>query len=224
MSSCGLHLAILTNKYFQMKRKHLFLIIFLLPVLFSCQSSIRFAYGIKKTKVINENLTINYRKKHHLPNIYTLDSAYIVYLDTLKSKIDTPISDNEDIIHDLQQPIQLFCFNSDGDLIAYATNCAAGGFPNLGWNKQHNFDQFPPKTLSPVNSWVKFSAIRHWIHPVTDQENIENPDYNIILFCNYFIERQSVRLIKNLKRSLKFANGKTVKVCYVNNDRFFLNQ
>jgi len=207
-----------------MKRKQLFLIIFLLPLLFSCQSSIRMVYGIKKTKAINEALMIKYGQKHHLSNIYALDSAYALYIDSLKSAIDISVEMNELLIHDLQQPIQLFCFRPDGALIAYATNCYAGGFPNLKWNKQHNFDQFPPKTLSPVNSWVRFSSIRHLIRPVFDQDNIENPDYNIILFCNYFIERQSVRLIKAVKHSLKFSKGATVKIYYVNNDRFFLNQ
>lgn len=206
--------------------RNVFLVILASIFLTSCNKIVMKMYGLNPQYSFQEKDALKFKNKHTLNNIFLLDTiCYLNFMYKLQEmdEINDKECSGNTSVHDLQQPIQLFCFDKEGKLISYHTNCYTGGFPNLKWNKNKEFDIFPPKTNAPIDLRVDLESIQKCLIFVEDTLNFDNPDYTFIVFCNFLMERQSLRLIKELKKSLSKNLSAKVKVLYVNNDWLFLN-
>ncbi|MCL1867326.1 MAG: hypothetical protein FWF72_00015, partial [Paludibacter sp.] len=157
---------------------------------------------------------------------FQIDSKYaLCELDTnfyhfLKS---TSKEDSVIVRHHLQ-PLQVMYFNKEGNMIAFYINCDAGGFPNINWNGNHNFDVFPPagKHYTPLDTVVTFQKLENFLIPVKNYtpEYNQNADYYVCVFWSKLMGRQSKRLIKLIQQNVQLSQEAT-KVIFVNTDNFF---
>lgn len=206
------------------------IIFFTLIVVFSsCTSVLMSFYGVKQPKTISDFEILNFAEKEikTTENIYKIDSSFMEYINSFSNIIDTNYlisSENTCIVkneiqHDLYQPIQAMYFDNKGNIISYFTNCYAGGFPNLKWNKHDNFVTFPPKSLANIHNEILFNEILLQFKKTNNNYTENDIDYTIVIFWNKFMKRQSLRLIKLIQKNTIDQN---VKIIYVNNDNFFL--
>lgn len=209
------------------------LIIFSLLAVFlsSCNSIMMSFYGIKNPQTISDNEILYFAEKkiNTTENLYKIDSTFVKYINSFSNIVDTSwycsINDTNQcksknrVQYDLQQPIQAMYFDKKGKLISYFTNCYAGGFPNLNWNKDNNFETFPPKSLANIHNDIIYNEIYPYLKVINNNQNENEVDYIIIVFWNKFIQRQSLRLINLIQKN---AADKNVKIIYVNNNNFFV--
>lgn len=124
----------------------------------------------------------------------------------------------------LLQPLQVFYFNKDS-LISYHVNCNAGGFPNLKWNRNRNFDVFPPKnqrdTLYFGKQEMEIILMSNiMFYPPVNIDCIDKSEFTIIVFYSLMLEKQSERLFEYVIENLKLTN-KTYRLLLVNVDNNF---
>lgn len=154
-------------------RNVVFLIIAVI-CLSSCQSTLKKIYGVKSVNTVSERDILAYGTKHNLSNIYLLENSFSDYRDSLKKNIPVKTDDTNYInrlLNDISQPLQLMCFDKEGNLISYMTNCATGGFPNLKWNRINSFDTFPPKPISEIYPEIKLQDIYAHLKMLYDDES-----------------------------------------------------
>ena len=213
-------------KFILFKNHNTTLIVFVLFVslLFvSCGKMITKAYGIKNPKKIEDAVVLQKASKNKIEenNLYYLKASYKKLLDSINGEpiLANTCSKNK-AVYNLSQPIQALFFK-DTVLIAYYTNCYAGGFPNLKWNRNNSFESFPPKGNAPIHEQVKSSLlVSHFKKISPSIDKTKQTEYTIIVFWNCFMYRQSRRLIKEIKKSLRHYPNE-VKIYYVNNDNYF---
>lgn len=217
------------KKYFSIS---MFLVLLSLSLIISsCQTTLKAIVGYNRVMHFGPEAALAFKDRHQLANIYLLDTAkFSDFKDSLSYVLNNKPNANEvtraiNPIKDLNQPIQLMCFNREGILVTHIINCHVGGFPNLRWNRAKILEFFPPRSLEPIHNLVRQSDIEKVISKVKDNDTSTNiTDYTVFIFCNYLLERQSTRLIKAFKQKcepLKGANS--VKVVYVNNDEWYSN-
>lgn len=121
-------------------------------LLSSCTSMFMGIMGLKEHKVKDEKLVRTYMQKYELPeeHTYILDSTYMKALDRI---------DNKKFYFfrkDLYQPLQVRAYNKNRQLTSFLVNCHAGGFPNLKWNRNGEWDTVPMRSNSagyPNYNW-----------------------------------------------------------------------
>lgn len=191
----------------------------------SCGQLFLMAYGMKSgPKPMTENKIITQAKKWNIPinQIYELEvKPYKAHF----SKIDTALFHHMDLqttINNYMQPLQLFYYNPQGELISRFINCDAGGFPNLNWNRSGAFDRsFPPlPSLTKLDSLIGLKDQFTFSHSLTKSENKLNSDSNyiIVVYWNRFMGRQSKRLIEYVHKNIDQHHAQKAIVIYVNND------
>ena len=211
-------------------RNDAYSLILLLFILFlsSCNSMMMSFYGIKNPQKVLDNEIVSFAEKKisTTENLSKIDSTFVEYINSFSTIVDTnAINDTNQcksknrVQKDLQQPIQAMYFDKNGKLISYFTNCYAGGFPNLKWNRDNNFKTFPPKSLANIHNEIVYNEIYSHLKAIKNNGNENEVDYIIIVFWNKFIQRQSLRLINLIQKN---AADKNVKIIYVNNDNFFI--
>jgi hypothetical protein len=175
-------------------------------------------YGIKKPGKIDNSEIKRLGKSYNIPqeDLFIIDkaySSYIPYFDSLRF-IEQHKNHN--------QPLQALYYDKSGYLQSFHINCYASGFPNLKWNKGKAFATFPPKQQAPLDTFITIEQQLKYFQPVSDtqQINISNYDYLIIVYWNKFMGRQSKRLIKIVQKNSKLSKDK-IKIIYVNNDGMF---
>ena len=168
---------------------------------------------MKNVTTNDSSKIVNYANKYSIPqkNSFIIDTTYISYVYSLDSSLNQ-IKKNH------LQPLQALYFNKTGKLISYHINCYTGGFPNLKWNRNGVFDSFPPKTQAPLDTIFTYNDIRKFVKDINDDKNAE---YNILVFWNIAMGRQSKRLIKIVNENAKLAD-KSINIIYVNDDDIFL--
>ncbi|MFT4061330.1 MAG: hypothetical protein QM642_03125 [Edaphocola sp.] len=175
-----------------------------------------------------------------MPEVYMVDTAlYRRYQSSFsRLTVDSSVFGSagfdgklceDGIVYDLGQPLQLFVFDKEGTLVNYYTNCYGTGFPNLSWNRQGEFDVFPPKQARMLpfgNKPISFPDIRRTFAAVATNGNMaSSPDYSIVIFCNIFMGRQSRRFVNSVQKSLSHKKSScTVNVYYVNNDNLYCRE
>ncbi len=212
MKNSGLHIAI----------------ILILMLATSCSKILIITYGIKEAKVVTDEQISLYAKEHGFDtlNIYSLSTDYKQFFTDTNSLItgtSQKICMTDNLKYRLSQPLQYLLFDKDGHLLVHSTNCHAGGFPNLKWNKDGAFEQFPPIPLSDVDSSFEFKTMLPYFTPVAAKPLSDSTDYTCVVFWNKFMGRQSTRLVKYVQRNLEIPARKNtaINVLLVNDDNYF---
>ncbi|NOX85885.1 MAG: hypothetical protein GXO86_07970 [Chlorobi bacterium] len=185
----------------------------------ACSPIIKSFYGIKKPQPLDDEQISKYAEKLKLPaaDVYRIDTSYLTFILSL----DTAKFKSERKNH--YQPLQALYFDRSGNPISFHVNCYAGGFPNLKWNRNGNFDTFPPKTQAPLDSILSLERLLDFIRPLTASRefNFAQYDYVVVVFWNRFMKRQSKRLIRTVQENHRLDTIKSVKVIYINDDNLF---
>ena len=191
--------------------------LFLYTLCFVLTNGCSWIYGIKTLKsndLANIQYFLNKNNYNQYRNFY-LKKEYIKYLkqalpnDSLAKKY-------------LLQPLQLVYLDNKNEIVSYHVNCNAGGFPNLKWEREHNFDVFPPKTQTNLNDIsFDFLAIQNHLFEVYAGSKKINMDskYKTIVFYSLMLPKQSKKLIDlAIRNSLLELNG---EIILINNDNLF---
>jgi len=129
------------------------------------------------------------------------------------------------MISKYEQPLQLLYFDETGTLISFHNNCYTGGFPKLKWNKNHQFEEFVPKTTIPItDSALRLSLLISYIEPIDTNYRFANDKIIIVLFWSGFMMKQSKELIETARQNLKLDITQSAKILYVNTDNCFVGE
>lgn len=179
-------------------------------------------YGIKTPKEINERKIERISKRFDLPpaNVFELDTAFYSFLtshDTSVFKIQ---------IKNHIQPLQALYFNQTGKLLSFQINCYAGGFPNITWERDSIFSDFPPRQQAPIDTLVSVTTQIEYLIPLSHSEKInpDNYDYLVFVYWSKFMGRQSRRFLKLVKNNRLLSENENIRVVYINNDNFFIDK
>lgn len=177
--------------------------------------------GIKEVNKLSDSQIVKTSKSFKVDQNanYRLDTTYLSYilnLDTAQFK-----AQRKNHI----QPMQALYFNSSGKLIKFYINCyAAGGFPNLKWNRNGNLETFLPKDQAPLDTILNLAKQLSYLRPVCKSTNdtvTQNQDYYVFVYWSKFTKRHSKRLIRNIKQNVSKSTIAKVKTIYVNYDNVF---
>jgi hypothetical protein len=200
------------------KRSLVFCTLISFELLFvGCSAIIQGLYGIHDLKPLDDSKILRYSKKYGIPNEgnFKLDTAYLSLLNSFGQKKYFREIKNH------YQPLQALYYDSSGYLISFQINCNAGGFPNLKWNRNGNFESFPPKLQTRPDSLIDLNTYLKYLMPISQASNSFKKDsrYTILIHWNRFMGRQSKRLIRIVKRNSKMADKK-LNIIFINNDNF----
>ncbi len=189
----------------------------------ACSPIFNALYGIKNIKPMSDAKIITQAKEYKIPleKVYQLDTSYTHYLKSFDSTAHAQTVKNH------YQPLQIIYFDATNQMVSYYANCYAGGFPNLNWNRFDGFSSFPPKTLAPLDTLFSVNKLLSYqlkVGSTQDSTQQSNYDYLVLVYWNRFLGRQSKRMIKLVQDNLKLSQSNKIKVVYINNDNFFLNQ
>jgi len=197
------------------------LLLFALLLMTSCSQTVLKSYGFHKPKNLSFSEQLQLAKKYQIDkeNIYSLDTGFKTFLDSLQSLqnlLDSNYQKNS-ITYKMNQPLIYIYFNGEHQL-SFLNNCYAGGYPNLNWNSGNVLDSFPPHTTAPIDTLLKFSDLKRFLLPVQAQNHFSG-DQSVIVFWNYFGGRQTSKFIKAIlkNRSLSLT---PVNYYFVNNDAY----
>lgn len=188
----------------------------------SCSPIFNGIYGFKKLKTLTEDEIITTAVKFNIPleNCFVLDTNY----KSLLKSFDTLTQ--AETVKNHYQPLQMLYFNKDKELISFHANCFAGGFPNLKWNRTSSFSTFPPQTVAPLDNLFSYSMILKYTQNLKPSaQNFSEPmvnEYIVLVFWNRFLGRQSKKMISILQQNAALAKEKNLKIIYINNDNFFV--
>ncbi len=195
-----------------MKRIYFIIICFAIVL---CYISCKTLYGIKPQKSVSPEQINNFYLQLPLKEFKkaTVDSTFLFRMKKTYAK------DTAQLRYHLQ-PLQALYFDSDENLISFHVNCNAGGFPNLQWNRNNVFNKFPPATQTKVDNLFELQEFKKLVH-LNEEKN--SYDYSIVIFWNFFLEKQSRRLIDQVLDNVKLTNKK-INLIFVNNDNLFLEK
>ncbi|HET8963229.1 MAG TPA: hypothetical protein VFM99_04995 [Chitinophagales bacterium] len=189
----------------------------------SCQPILKAFVGVNNVKQYSANEILIKSNRYHLANenLYEIrDTAYWAFIKSYEGKM----LNNYYTFKDLYQPLQVFSFDSTGILQFHLINCKVGGFPNLKWDRYGYFDIAPLKMPSTLlsDSTLKLNTIKEYYLPISINQDVSNTEFNecIIVYWNYFLGRQSKRLIKKIQE-YNINTNSNAYVYYVNTDNLF---
>jgi len=195
-------------------------IILLLAVSFSLASCVKLIYGLHDTKALDKKTIVDYSVKRGIPaaDNFELDTMYLVFLN----KVDTFLYKNSERKNHYQ-PLQALYYNKQGKLESFIINCYARGIPNLKWNRGGILDTFIPRKQAPLDSILPLFEHLKFLKALPGAQRFDfgKDDYTVIVYWNYFMGRQSQRLIKAIQQNVMLAKNKKVRIIYVNTDNFF---
>ena len=186
----------------------------------SCSSLLLKTYGLKTMKPLTAEEIIRQGKKYKIPesDAYELDSTYYSFIKSL----DT--SRYKQVIKDHFQPLQAIYYDKTGQMCSFHINCYCGGFPNLKWNRNGNFETFLPKQQAPLDSVFTLEKQLSFMQPLAHQDTLTiTPfDYIVVVHWSRYMGRQSKRLIALIQKNARLTNRERIKIIYVNSDNAFL--
>ena len=173
---------------------------------------------MKNPRAINEEELYDFGRKWNM-SVYFQQILLPSYVDEVQ-KLD---SIHPALAKNLLQPMQAMFFDSSGKLISYHINCYAGGYPNLNWNRNGNFDVFPAKTQAPCDSLITLSLLLPHFKPLEFPcVKMKDVNYTVIVFWSRWTGRQSRRLVEYVQKNMKLAPKETrIQIFYVNTDDIF---
>jgi hypothetical protein len=174
--------------------------------------------GMKNPRIISEKEMYAYGRKWNM-SIYYQQTLLPTYVDEVQ-KFDSLYPS---LAKNLLQPIQAMYFDASGKLISYHINCFAGGYPNLNWNRNGNFDVFPAKTQAPCDSLITLSWLLPHLKPLEFPcVEMKDLNYTVVVFWSRWTGRQSRHLVEFVQKNMKLASKETqIQIMYVNTDEIF---
>lgn len=195
-------------------------VLFISFYLQSCSSLLLKTYGLKTIKPLSGEKIIRQGEQYMIPesDAFELDSTYYTFIKSL----DT--SRYKQVQKDHFQPLQAIYYAKTGHMCSFHINCYCGGFPNLKWNRNGNFDTFLPKQQAPLDSVFTLEKQLSFIQPLTNQEviNVTPFDYVIVVHWNRYMGRQSKRLIALVQKNARLNKQDRIKIIYVNSDNAYV--
>ena len=203
--------------------KKFFILIIISCLFYSCSPLFNGIYGLKKQKTLSQNQIQHTARKYSIPveSSFVFDTTFFTYL----GQFDSLIYQNSRNNH--AQPLQVLYFDSLNQLVSYQVNCYAGGFPNLKWNRNNAFENFPPSQQAPIDSLISFEKQLYFIKSLngTNEKLILNDSsLTVFVYWNRFMGRQSKRLIKLVQKNAALAKDNNLQVIYINNDNIYSNK
>lgn len=198
------------------KQNRSYILVFLFGILLlSCTQF----YGIHPQKFVDKKKISSFYQENRYSNVDTgfLDKEYISY-------IKRAYRDNRREINNHIQPMQAIYFNGKDQMLSYFVNCNAGGFPNLNWDRDNNFAQFPPITQTPIDNILSLDSIFRYTTGIPDRGSERKFDYTIVVFWDLFAERQSKRLIDLVVQNAQMNETFSKRIILINNDSLFLEK
>jgi len=193
-----------------------FLFLLAVPLLSGCSKILSNIAGLNEKKAVDEKTILLLSKENNIPteDSFQLDTLYFSFLSVVY---------NASQRNNHYQPLQALYYDKEGLLCVFIVNCYAGGFPNLKWNRNHALETFLPKQQAPVDSVLHLNLHLQFLKPMAGAKKISASynDYTLVVYWSRFMGRQSTRFIKAIQKNSKLAQGKKVRVVYVNNDNFF---
>jgi len=181
-------------------------------------SSCSFIYGIHYQKNLDYNEIEEFIVRNDLSeyqNLFIKENYYECI-----NKLDLPGEEKRYLL----QPLQVFYFDSSKQLLSYHVNCNAGGFPNLKWDREKHFDQFPPVSQTKLSKNITADLILGLSNSLSSVDlTIDEGNFYVIVYWNLFLERQSKRLIDIVLKNIETHKMENrTKVFLINNDFLFL--
>lgn len=193
----------------------------------SCSTLIGKIYGVRKPKYLRAEEIVKYANrfgpaKFDLGEIKPGYSAYLTFVENGHGWDSPAAIAPSQTAHNLRQPIQFMLYDRNRKLTCYAANCDAGGFPNLNWNRNGAFDEFPPKSLTKIDTSICYDSLIDNLYFLQGNPRGTDTHYTAFIFWNHFMHRQSKRLINWCFRNF-IENSKTdsINIILVNNDNYF---
>jgi hypothetical protein len=83
-----------------------------------------------------------------------------------------------------------------------------------------------PKSQIKTDSLLNFTRQLQFLTDLHGEKlvlsNYNSASYNVVVYWNIFMGRQSRRLIRQIKGNCKLAEDETVNIIFANNDEFYL--
>lgn len=175
--------------------------------------------GIRTPKALSETQIQKAAQKWDIPieNSFVLDTG--VYKNTIRKKV--PIEQQNNHL----QPLQAYYFQPSTPYpVSYHINCYAGGFPNLKWNRNGNMDVFPPRQQAPIDSAITLSDLMNSIQQSESKLFQQNGNQTVVVFWTKFMNRQTKRFLKAVRKNSALSNQFAVTIIYMNADNLFVNE
>jgi len=191
-----------------------------LIILASCQTAMQAIVGFREPKPLGRAQLQKTASRYGIPqeaHSTVLDTSFYHVLRRMKAQ-DAETAKNH------SQPLQAIYYNAAGQQQSYHINCYAGGFPNLAWSRDGILAQFPPAQQAPRDSTFTLAEHLRYLRPLNEQplSAIKPADYTVVIYWNYFMTRQSRRLIEAVQQNVALAPaGTRIEMVFVNNDSFY---
>lgn len=198
--------------------KHYLCILAIALLTSGCSRIVMLMYGMHDPHALTLKQTdrLNAHAGAQPENSFVIDTNYIAFVynnDTINLR---GIKKNH------IQPVQGLYFAPGAEYASvYYINCYAGGFPNLNWNKNDAFRNFPPKQQAPVDSLFTLSQLIKYLNESNHKQlKLQADQWCVVIIWSHFMKRQSMRLIRYIQGNL--TNHKVnATVVYVNADNLF---
>lgn len=181
----------------------------------SCTPVLFKVMGLKQGKSLARNEIQRAAKKYKIQadELFEIDTSYFTFVYRFDSLYPVEVKNH-------LQPLQALYYDSTGNLISYQVNCSVGGFPNLKWNQQGAFNQFPPRTQARLDTLFDLETQLSFLEP-TIPATYFDADYLVIVHWSRFMGRQSKRLIKQVRENSRLYHSGNVKLLFVNTDNLW---
>lgn len=201
----------------------------------SCTRMILGTYGIRSVKPLSDKAIVRVAHRYGIEkeSLYTVDSGnYYRFLRQIKkNKKQAGFSMSftaggmiwgDGTAHGLGQPLQYLLFDRNGKLVSWHINCITGGWPNLKWNRNGNFDIFPPPAGTQIDSNITLELLQPYWRPVQHSGTTAQGDYTCVVYWARFMGRQSRRLVHLARgNAAKVSPGMKITYLFVNDDNYF---
>jgi len=165
-------------------------------------------YGIKPNKNVQVNECLDeIQKWYPQSKVGVLDKAYFESFGS--SANDSSCSP---LASERLQPLSIHIYDRHQQVF-FATNCYAGGFPNLKWERVGNFSEFPP--LSLVQTMSNITETQHLKFAQLTNHKLDNQKrFVVVLHVTFNMKRQSKRLVRFITKELSERNDTEVIILH----------
>ncbi len=187
----------------------------------SCTAIIRGLYNIKNIKNFDKEACENIVRAIKFGNI----KYHTIYSDNETQKCLTSLTTDSVILHNINQPIQIWYYHQDS-LISYHANCYAQGLlSHLNWNYNNRFNQFIPKSAISIKRTKIIYPLNVLSACLRDSFLLKNNSdkYIVFVFWTRMMEKLSKEAIETvIKNIYLFQKESEVSVYLINQDKLFI--
>ncbi len=203
-----------------MKNSFAYSLVILLLFTYGCsEKKLRKAYGMKPHYHLTGEEIKARGTVWNIDPIMSIDTSILSYLNTFGPEY-TFYKENH--IH----PLQAIFYNKDGRPVSFITGTFAdAGIRNLKWNQNKSFDNFPPRTLAPLDDIFTFNKHLSFIRTLDgnsiDSSRYTGVDYNVVVMYSEFTGRQTKRFLKEIAENREMGKRFKMNYIFVNTDNLY---